>query len=426
MANNKSYQLQVDQNNLQKQSQLDFYRGYIPKLNLSANYLNTASKEAVDDLNYQLRVDLNQTLYDQGEAKSARQFYQYEQTLVNTSEKSERQGIVSSAQEAYLLWLFKRASVITRSNYFELAQREYEIVEKKRELGQANELALLETQSQLQQAEFDLLKALQEESESQNRLKLVLNLPLDVDIATSEDLEFLFELGNGDLEFQALWSVYRKENMEIYQAYVQTLKSGFAIKKTRKALIPAVNLNAYVSLNDNVFVPTEVDYGLGLSLSSQFGKLPLGFSVNYDNRRDDSQRDVNYKQEQQVLRPEYIKARKILENQYKQSLENYRQIQKSKKIEFQNAFNVLNNQRKQIELLKSRLFTEEKKMELEKRRFNLGEIAADKYFEKQVQYNELKLSYFQSLYDYFRQVIHLESSLAYPNGSLNLINKRDQ
>lgn len=198
-------------------------------------------------------------------------------------EARARQNVTFNVISAYLNVLKAQQIKSLSDNALEAATSLVDEVRTKLTLGVATKLDLMKAQSQLDQARFNQLKAVDDVTASMRSLALLLGLPAETRFDLVDDLRI--DEKDQDLEDQDLEELVKlalENRTEMKQASLSVERARASVETARRALWPSVGLSTTYSKEGDISVSATGSLGL---TSGQVGwTLTLGNDEGVDSR----------------------------------------------------------------------------------------------------------------------------------------------
>ncbi len=259
-------------------------RDMLPSLNFSYNQNRSIANREYDTASYSTQVSISQPIYDGG-----RRYTAYE--IATIDEKIARMQLATSHNELLLK---------TRQTYFELLIMLDQISLAKTNL---NNVVFLKQQSEVENRQKSIpeLEYREIQNEYQKRLLAVDNAITQYKYKLGEFAAMMrmspeqvagitpFDINKIELRKERILSLdlaaeMQNSNPELVKVRYQLLSARKQYLSTRYPWLPVVSVNASYGKSGNEWPPTQIQYGVGLSLSFKV----FGNSVNTSLNKNSS------------------------------------------------------------------------------------------------------------------------------------------
>jgi hypothetical protein len=262
------------------------WRNYLPRVGISYFGLRNANVNQPDSQYNDIRVQLNQLLYDGGENALEIESAKLQELLNQEDWKIAREKMILDIRKAYVRLLSSEVkSYVAEKSYFRTLKQLNDVKAERRE-GFLTELQELEISNKLHELELNLLKSKSQHSLNEIELKKQINLPLEVSVKLKDSLV-------RDYVLYPPYFVPDEESIALTQK-PEIKKAKIAIEnlKTRKEITenywkPKLFVGGYYGENTNGALPVKNEvYGFSFSVQTQLGSSTNQTSANYGMQTD--------------------------------------------------------------------------------------------------------------------------------------------
>ncbi|TGN16952.1 TolC family protein [Leptospira idonii] len=262
------------------------WRNYLPRVGVSYFGLKNNNVNQTDTQYNDIRLQLNQLIYDGGENSLEIESAKLQELLNQEDWKITKEKIALDIRKAYLKVLTNDLKLMIVKKAFDRTVAQVSDSQKENEYGFATELQKLDSESKIREIELLYLRANSSKRQSEIDLKKNLNLPLEIPLELKESLL---------LDFMILPPAFKdKDIASAVDNKPEMKKSNIAIEnlRTRKEITenywkPKVYLGSYYGQNINGALPVKNDvYGFSLSFQTQIGSTTNQSSANYGMQTD--------------------------------------------------------------------------------------------------------------------------------------------
>ncbi|MDF3821461.1 TolC family protein [Leptospira sp. 96542] len=268
-----------DRRGIFKMVSAEKWRNYLPRVGISYFGLNNTNVNQPDSQYNDVRLQLNQLVYDGGENFLEIESAKLQDLLNNQDWNITKNKITFEAQKSYLKLIansFKYSMILKSFDRIRQLKVDSDLGSEK---GFNTELDRMEAESKIRELELSALKSLSSIKLAEIELKRQLNLPIETSIVTKDSL----------LEDFIIFEPIELGNISDFLLNKPELKkSKLAIEniRTRQEILdsywkPKVVLGGYYGQNINGALPVKNEvYGFNIGLQTQLGSSTNQTSLN--------------------------------------------------------------------------------------------------------------------------------------------------
>ena len=262
------------------------WRNYLPRVGISYFGLKNANVNQPDSQYNDIRVQLNQLLYDGGENALEIESAKLQEMLNGEDWKIAREKLLLDVRKAYIRFLSSEVKSFAAVKSYQRTWKQLNDIKAERREGFVTELQELEISNKLHELELNVLKSQSQHSQNEIELKKQMNLPLEVPIRLKDSLirDYVFYPPNfiGEEEYLAL---SQKPELKKSKIAIENLKTRKEI--TENYWKPKLFVGGYYGENVNGALPVKNDvYGFSFSVQTQLGSSTNQTSTNYGMQTD--------------------------------------------------------------------------------------------------------------------------------------------
>ncbi|GBF52092.1 outer membrane efflux protein [Leptospira ryugenii] len=262
------------------------WRNYLPRVGISYFGLKNANVNQPDSQYNDIRVQLNQLLYDGGENALEIESAKLQEMLNGEDWKIAKERLLLDVRKAYLRLLASEVKFFVAEKSYLRTLKQLNDAKAERREGFLTELQELEISNKLHELELNLIKAKSQHSQNEIELKKQMNLPLEVPIRLKDSLirDYVLLPPNlsGDEESLAL---DQKPEVKKSKLAIENLKTRKEI--TENYWKPKLFVGGYYGQNINGALPVKNDvYGFSFTVQTQLGSSTNQTSTNYGIQTD--------------------------------------------------------------------------------------------------------------------------------------------
>lgn len=262
------------------------WRNYLPRVGVSYFGLKNNNLNQSDSQYNDIRVQINQLLYDGGENKLEIESASLQELINQEDWKITKDKLSLEIRKTYIKSLANQVKLHFVKKTLERTLSQINDIKKENAAGFATELQRLEVESKIREIELLLLKTESNSNQANIELRKTLNLPLELPLRLKESLLN---------DYVLLPPYFKEETSNLAVAHKPEIKkSQITIEnlKTRKEITenywkPKVFLGSYYGQNINGPLPVKNDvYGFSISFQTQLGSTTNQSTANYGMQTD--------------------------------------------------------------------------------------------------------------------------------------------
>ncbi len=262
------------------------WRNYLPRVGLSYFGLRNANMNQPDTQYNDIRIQMNQLLYDGGENALEIESARLSELLNHEDWKIAREKLLLEVRKAYIRSISTNTKTQLAMISYERALKHLNEAKSERREGFISELQLQEIANKLYELELFVLRSKSQSLQNQIDLKKQMNLPLEEMIVFNDSLIHDFIL------FPPQFLQDDEGQAVIQRPEIKKSKIAIENLKTRKEISenywkPKMYLGGYYGENVNGSLPVKNEvYGFNVSIQTQIGSSTNQTSANYGIQTD--------------------------------------------------------------------------------------------------------------------------------------------
>ncbi|WP_411824868.1 TolC family protein [Leptospira sp. 'Mane'] len=262
------------------------WRNYLPRVGISYFGLKNNNLNQSDSQYNDVRLQINQLLYDGGENKLEIESATLQELINQEDWKITKDKLSLEIRKTYIKSLTNQVKLHLVKKTLERTLSQINDIKKENEAGFATELQRLEVESKIREIELLSLKTESNNNQTNIELRKILNLPLELPLRLKEsllrDYVLLPPYFKDDTSNVA---VAKKPEIKKSQITIENLKTRKEI--TENYWKPKVFLGSYYGQNINGPLPVKNDvYGFSISFQTQLGSTTNQSTANYGMQTD--------------------------------------------------------------------------------------------------------------------------------------------
>ncbi len=262
------------------------WRNFLPRVGISYFGLKNANVNQPDSQYNDIRLQLNQLLFDGGETSLEIESVKLQELLNHEDWKIAREKLLLDIRKAYIRLLASETKSFAYTKSYERTIRQLKDAKLERREGFLTDLQEFEIANKVQELELKLLKAKSLHLQNEIEIKRLLNLPLDTPIVIKDSLvrDYVFfppNLSFGD-EFRIISD---KPEIKKSRIAIENLRTRTEIMDNHWK--PKISVGGYYGENVNGALPVKNEvYGFSFSVQTQLGSSTNQTSTNYGIQTD--------------------------------------------------------------------------------------------------------------------------------------------
>ncbi|TGK92484.1 TolC family protein [Leptospira levettii] len=261
------------------------WRNYLPKVALSYFGLKNANVNQPDSQYNDIRLQLNQLLYDGGENSLEIESAKLQELLNQEDWKIVKDKTVLEVRRTALKYLSFELKHQLNLKYNEKMQFNIKAALEEKEKGYITDLQYLELQTKVREFDLSLVKSKSQMNIAHLDLIKTLNLPLDTQVRFKHSIIEDFEIFPPNNELLSEQYLFQKPEIKKSRLAIENLRTRAEIAENYWK--PKVIFGSYYGQNVNAPLPvTNEVYGFNISLQAQLGSSTTQSTANYGVQSD--------------------------------------------------------------------------------------------------------------------------------------------
>ncbi|WP_081104167.1 TolC family protein [Leptospira weilii] len=250
------------------------WREFLPKVGIQYMGLRNVNINSLDNIYNDVRLTVQQLVYDGGEAKLNLETANLNEALNEKDFKIGFYKLKYEIEKNYFKALAAKGKVFIGKKSIEKMEEASRKAQTEYKQGFITKIALLETVSKLRQSQYIFQKYENEYNQSIHDLKQILSIDYDSELEIEENLFTDFVMTLPNLEVRNIVDNARRQRDDIAksQIVVQKLKNDKEIADNY--WMPKLYLGGYAGKNGDTFPLQHNIYGVNFNIT-----LPLGSNV---------------------------------------------------------------------------------------------------------------------------------------------------
>ncbi|WP_167481741.1 TolC family protein [Leptospira bouyouniensis] len=262
------------------------WRNYLPRLGISYFGLRNTNVNQPDSQYNDIRLQLNQLIYDGGENALEIESAKLQELLNQEDWKIAREKIVFDIRKAYIKLLASDIKWYVAEKAYERAQRQWLDITKEKKQGFITNIQEVEMNAKIKELELGILKSKSQRTQNEIELKKQINLPIEVPITLKDSLlkDYVFYSPEFELDEES-FALENKPEIKKSKLTIENLKTRKEIAEN--GWKPKFSVGGYYGENVNGVLPVKNEvYGFNFSVQTQLGSTTNQSSANYGVQTD--------------------------------------------------------------------------------------------------------------------------------------------
>jgi len=314
------------------------WRAYLPSVGVTYNRVRDINIDAQDQITHEIKLNINQVLYDGGKRSLDLDIAKIESMLAREDARIIYNKLRLDIQKSYLAVLAAAGKISLNKKSLDRAIMQLKQVRLEEKVGLATRVQVLVVASRVREIELALKKAQNEYKQSIHNLKLVLNLDFEIDLELKGDFFRDFFLKPPVLNTMKLIRRSRSMRPEIIRARTTLHKLKKEREIAKNSWIPRLSVGGYVGRNGVRFPMRQKSWGINFTLTFPIGSSSSTNSAGTGVDRNKSRYSSNTSSALQFF-DDLSYNRRVLESNISlgESIANYKKLRNEIAIEVQKA-----------------------------------------------------------------------------------------
>jgi outer membrane protein TolC len=395
------------------------YRDFFPSVSFSYRHGRSIAERNLDNSNYSVQMSVTQPVYDSGRRELAYEISQITTRMSMEKYKTVRAQLQFKVRGAYLEIQKKRDFLSLSEKSLENSKLLLEKAEVEHRQGVITEIDYREIKNENEKRVLDLTKTEDDLRDAYNDFYFLLNIHDQFHPELRHLKLYNIEPTVPSVSVGDLIDVALKSRTDYREAQLAVDRETKEYLISKYSSLPQISITGSYGRSGEVWPPTNHEWGLGVNFSFDF----LGNSVSSDTTYNSSQNNqskgystggsLNLYDNPLWKQDRLQKALNLKKGQRGKKELNY-QIEST----IQRLYRDILQSQKNLKLADEITAIQERRHEIERRKFSLGEISLHDYFREELRLNENRLKLIQERVDYVLSINKLELEMGLDIDSL--------
>lgn len=262
------------------------WRNYLPRLGISYFGLRNTNVNQPDSQYNDIRLQLNQLVYDGGENALEIESAKLQELLNQEDWKIAREKITLDIRKAYIRLLASDIKWYVAEKAYDRAYKQWLDISKERTQGFSTNVQEVELNAKIKELELGVSKAKSLRIQNEIELKKQINLPIEVPILLKDSLLRDYVFFSPDfVSDEESFALENKPEIKKSKLTIENLRTRKEIAEN--GWKPKFSVGGYYGENVNATLPVKNEvYGFNFSVQTQLGSTTNQSSANYGVQTD--------------------------------------------------------------------------------------------------------------------------------------------
>lgn len=351
------------------------WRQYLPSLGIGYNRTNDIAKDGADNVSHEIRLTIEQVLYDGGRRSLDLDLARLDAILAREDFRITYNQLRLEIMQSYLSALAASGKIKLSRKSLERSLIQLHQARRESELGFGTHLQVMNVAARVQEIELNLRKSVNEYKQAIYDLKLAMNLDADLELQLAGDLFRDFTLRPPSVDMTALHSRSLSERPEVLRSRIRLHQLKKELEIAESYWIPRFKVGTYIGRRGEEFPVREKTWGITFGIT-----MPLGGNTTTSDSAvgtsNDQNTNTSNNQNQIRILDDLSSQRKIMEGKIAlgEGLAEDRKVRQQVTIELNRAYTSLREAWEQIHIGNSRVFFQYETTRLMATRYETGEV----------------------------------------------------
>jgi len=397
-------------------------RDFFPSVSFSYRHSRNVAERELDNGNYSVQMSVSQPIYDSGRKNLAYEISRINFKLADAKYRTAKNQLQFQIRKAYLDIQKKRENLSLIAAGLENAESLLKKSEVEHKLGIITEIDYREIKNEYEKRLLSL---------EQNRAELndtLTDFYYLLDSQETGEHPTLRHLNLYDAKFNEI-TITEEELIQIaMQNRIDLKESQLTVARQAKeymiaeySALPVISLTGHYGKSGERWPPESIEWGVGFNFSMSLFGNSVNNDFNYNSSRSDTTRGYTNGGSLNIYDDPLWKQTRL-----QKTLDLNRAKQKKEELIFNVSNKIsrirrnLTERKRSLDLADEIAAIQERRHEIEKYRYSVGEISLHDYFQEELRLNENRLKLIQERVDYILNVNQLELEIGLELDQLQL------
>lgn len=397
------------------------WRAYLPGVGVSYNRNRDINKAAADSINHEIRINIEQVIYDGGRRSLDLDIAKVEKLLAREDFRVTYNKLRLDIQKAYFKVLAARTKLLLNAKSLERARVQLRDARREESQGFSTRVQVLTVASRLREIELALTRSIHEHRQALYDLKLLLNLDVKANVQTVGDIFGDFVLRPPSVPLQPLIESALVNRPEVNRSVTNVHKLRKEKQLAEDSWIPRVSIDGYAGRNGPRFPVRDESWGVNLRLTFPIGSTTSNSSTGFAQSQTDNRQSGTTSTEMRFF-DDLSYDRRVLESKIAlgEGLAEHRQLPNRLSIEVQRAFDLLQEAWESIRIGNGRVYFQFESLRLTHARYRVGDTRRSDILFQETELVRAQTELTDAIAAYMTSAYELEYTAGRNPGDLNL------
>jgi outer membrane protein TolC len=384
------------------------YRQFLPELSVGINQNDSVNYNQPDSHTKQLSLGIQQLIFDAGRLSAGIENQRNQIHIDSLNLELSREELVFTVIKLYIDLINYRQKKAIQQETYNTALIQYEIAKEEFNLGMITELDYFDIDLSMKNLEIELEATEQEERLILFKFARILGyepespIPVPAGYINPDYTGFITETNS------EYWlELAREESLEFISRRFQVSALSDTLQNARFSWLPEISLKFTLTLSGDEYPLTEPGFSLGVNFNFAIPTFPITASTTI-GKRDPDERSRSYSLGGNVAdNLQEVYSIRVAKLNLAQAANELIDFETDFRFNIQESLINLDNHQRMLNLLFEKLEIEEKRVEIQKLKLELGEIQRIDYLKSEIKLSQLKIELLSNLVTLFTQEVSL-------------------
>lgn len=399
----------------------EYWREYLPTLGLSYQRQNQVMKGATDSRQQEIRIQLEQMIYDGGQRGLNLDVAKLQRLLNEDEFKITYNQLKFNIQQFYLQALAAKGIVRLTDKSLSRAILQLEQTKRENDLGFSTKLQVMSVASKVEEIRLSLSKSKSDYLQKIDQLKIALNISSSTPIELKGNIYYDFVIEYPKDSIDDLISFAIRNRSELIKSTTNLMMKGKQLQIAENYWIPKLYIGSYYTRSGEDTPLSNKSWGLNLRFSFPLGGNTTSTTMETGKSTSNSQSEQSMQSNVQVM-DSMSTSRAILEGQTSlaEAENDHSKLKESIIVEVTQAYNSILQAREAISIGCNRTYYQYQSLMLMSSKHDVGQVARSEIVAAEMDLVEAQENLTEAIASYLIYSYQLESSVGISINTLKL------
>ena len=398
------------------------WRNFLPKIGISLSRNRSINDSALDQINTDIKLFVNQIVYDGGQRSLQLDVVKLDRLLAEEDFKITYNTLRLDIQKAYFRILAAEGKKRLNYKSLERGRLQLQFVKKEEQLGFATRIQVLTVAARMREIELSYEKIKNEYRQAVYDLKTLLLLDFEIILEVKGDLFDDYILNYKNIDVSSIVNNARNSRPEVKKSIARIHKLKKEKDIAENSWIPRISVNGYVGRRGVDFPLRERTWGVDLVVS-----FPIGSTTSSSNAGIDINKEGSSSSGHSVTNLNFFDdlgyKRRVIEGKISlaESVSEHKQLNNLIAMEIHRTFSQLTESWNAIRIGNSRVYSSYAGLKMMETRYQTGQTKREEILFSEIELVKAQQDLTDAIYEYIVAACKLEFSSALQPGGLDLV-----